>query len=242
MTPPPYEGRSRAVEAGACFDWFRHGWATFMAYPAIWLTLTVIFLVIMTALMVVPLVGQLAIYMLMPVLVAGMLHVCQRISRDETPEVSDLFIAFQREATQLIITGLLNLAGTVAIGVMLTAVASGSVIGGTLLGSPGPLGLGAIMGGMMLSGLLAVVLLTLLMMSMWFAPALVHFHQMKAWPALKASFQACATNWLPFLLFGLISFVLAFFAILPLGLGFLLLTPVMVGTLFAAYQDIFVAA
>ncbi|MEY4592903.1 MAG: hypothetical protein RIR18_1798 [Pseudomonadota bacterium] len=239
--PQPYDGRCRAVEAGACFDWLRQGWAMFTVFPAIWLTLSVIFAVIVLSLMIVPLVGQIALYMLLPILIAGMLQVCQRITDDETPEVQDLFVAFRRESTQLIITGLLNLGGTFAVGIMLTVVASGSAVGGILLGAPGPLGLGAVIGGMMISGLFAVVLLTLLMMSMWFAPALVYFHHMQAWPAIKASFQACAANWLPFLLFGLISLVMTFFALLPLGMGLLILLPVMVGSLYAAYRDIFVA-
>lgn len=229
------------MEAGACFDWLRQGWAMFTAHPAIWLTLSVIFAVIVTSLMIVPLVGQIALYMLLPILIAGMLRVCQRITDDETPEVRDLFSAFHRESTQLIITGLLNLVGTFAVGIMLTVVASGSAFGGMILGAPGPLGLGAVIGGMMISGLFAVVLLTLLLMSMWFAPALVYFHHMPAWPAIKASFQACAANWLPFLLFGLISLVMTFFALLPLGLGLLILLPIMVGSLYAAYRDIFVA-
>lgn len=241
LAPTIYEGRSREVEAGACFDWLRQGWAMFTAHPAIWLTLSVIFAVLVTSLMIVPLVGQIALYMLLPVLIAGMLRVCQRITDEETPEVRDLFSAFHRESTQLIITGLLNLVGTFAVGIMLTVVASGSALGGMILGAPGPLGLGAVIGGMMISGLFAVVLLTLLMMSMWFAPALVYFHHMQAWPAIKASFQACATNWLPFLLFGLISLVMTFFALLPLGLGLLILLPIMVGSLYAAYRDIFVA-
>lgn len=241
IKPLPYDGQSRVVEAGACFDWLRQGWACFVAYPATWLTVSVLFGVILLALGIVPLIGQIALYMLLPILVAGMLHICLRISREEEPSIGDLFIAFRSASTQLVITGLLNLLGTIAIGIMLTVVASGSAIGGILLGAPGPLGLGAVMGGMMISGLFAVVLLTLLTMAMWFAPALVFFHDMKAWPALKASFLACAANWLPFLVFGLIALVLTFFALLPLGLGLILLLPVMVGSLFAAYRDIFVA-
>ena len=44
-----------------------------------------------------------------------------------------------------------------------------------------------------------------------------------------------------FLILGLIAFVLCFFAALPVGLGFLVLIPVLAGTAFASYQDVFVA-
>ena len=241
IAPPPYDGRSRVVEAGSCFEWLRHGWAMFRAHPATWLAITAVLVLIFLALMAVPLIGQIALYMLLPILVAGTLHACQRTTAGETPSVNDLFIAFNKDATQLVITGLLNLAATVAIMVMLKVIAAGSALGGIMLGAPGPLGLAAVMGSMMLSGLFAVVFLTLLTMAMWFAPALVFFHRMEAWPALKASFNACAANWLPFLLFGIISLVLLFFALLPLALGLLLLFPVMVGSLYAAYRDLFVA-
>lgn len=241
FAPPPYDGRARVVEAGTCFEWFRHGWAMFRAHPAIWLAITAILCVIFLGLMAVPLVGQLALYMIGPILVAGTLEACQITTEGGLPSVNNLFIAFNRNPTQLVITGLLNLVATVAIAIMLKIVAAGSALGGIMLGAPGPLGLAAVMGGMMLSGLFAVVFLTLLTMAMWFAPALVYFHNMEAWPALKASFNACAANWLPFLLFGIISLVAIFFALLPLGLGLLLLFPVMVGSLYAAYRDIFVA-
>jgi uncharacterized membrane protein len=57
--------------------------------------------------------------------------------------------------------------------------------------------------------------------------------------ALKASFSANLKNWLVMLVFGLIVLVLCFFATLPMGLGFLVLMPVLYGALYASYKDIF---
>ena len=76
---------------------------------------------------------------------------------------------------------------------------------------------------------------------MWFAPALVFFNNMSPVDACKASLNACLKNILPFLILGLVIFVLAFFAALPVGLGFLVLVPVLAGTLYASYQDVFLA-
>jgi len=78
-----------------------------------------------------------------------------------------------------------------------------------------------------------------LLMAMWFAPALVYFNDMQPVAAMKARFNACLKNWLVMSIYGLMTLVLCFFAALPMGLGFLVLIPVMVGALYASYKDIF---
>ena len=115
----------------------------------------------------------------------------------------------------------------------------GSVAGGLL--SAQPAGLGVIFGGLMLSLLLSLALSVPVVMAIWFAPALVFFNNMQPVEALKASFEACMKNVLAFLVYGLIVLVLAFFAALPVGLGFLVLIPVLAGSVYAAYRDVFVA-
>ena len=98
-----------------------------------------------------------------------------------------------------------------------------------------------IFGGLMLSLLLSLALSVPAVMAIWFAPALVFFNNMQPVEALKASFEACMKNVLAFLVYGLIVLVLAFFAALPVGLGFLVLIPVLAGSVYAAYRDVFVA-
>lgn len=43
------------------------------------------------------------------------------------------------------------------------------------------------------------------------------------------------------LVYGIFVLVLAFFAALPAGLGFLVLAPVLAGSIYAQYRDLFVA-
>jgi uncharacterized membrane protein len=62
---------------------------------------------------------------------------------------------------------------------------------------------------------------------------------MKPVDAMKASFAAGQKNWLAMSVFGVILMVAAFFATLPLGLGFLLLLPIFCGAVYASYRDIF---
>jgi len=57
---------------------------------------------------------------------------------------------------------------------------------------------------------------------------------------MKSSFQGCLRNMLPFLIYGILGFLLAIVAVIPLGLGLLVLGPVMWGTMYVGYRDIFV--
>jgi len=98
-----------------------------------------------------------------------------------------------------------------------------------------------IFGGLMLSVLVSLALSVPVFMAIWFAPALVFFNNMQPVAALKSSFDACMKNVLPFFVYGLIMTVLMFFAALPVFLGFLVLVPVIVGSVYAGYRDVFVA-
>jgi len=76
-------------------------------------------------------------------------------------------------------------------------------------------------------------------MASWFAPALVVFDNMQAWDAMKTSFSACLSNMLPFLLYGIIALMLTVLAMIPFGLGLLVLGPVLIASVYTGYRDIF---
>ena len=236
---PAFNGSSRVVPPGNAFDWLRQGWALFAANPGLWIGLTIVLLVIVLGVQIVPLVGTLAAHLLMPVLGAGLLLVCRKIDEEERVQIDDLFAGFKQNAGPLVMVGVLYMVAMFAIVVIVVVVGGGSVAGGLL--SAQPEGLGVIFGGLMLSLLLSLALSVPVVMAVWFAPALVFFNHMQPVEALKASFEACMKNVLAFLVYGLIVLVLAFFAALPVGLGFLVLIPVLAGSVYAAYRDVFVA-
>ena len=236
---PAFNGNSRVVPPGNAFDWLRQGWALFAANPGLWIGLTIVLLVIVLGVQIVPLVGTLAAHLLMPVLGAGLLLVCRKIDEEERVQIDDLFAGFKQNAGPLVMVGVLYMVAMFAIVVIVVVVGGGSVAGGLL--SAQPEGLGVIFGGLMLSLLLSLALSVPVVMAVWFAPALVFFNHMQPVEALKASFEACMKNVLAFLVYGLIVLVLAFFAALPVGLGCLVLIPVLAGSVYAAYRDVFVA-
>lgn len=239
LAAPPYLGNSRAVAAGNAFDWLKQGWGLFVVNPGVWIAITVVLLVLLLGLNVVPLVGTLAANLLTPLLGAGLLRACEKAAGGQAPELGDLFVGFKQNTSNLVMVGVLYMAAMLGVALIVLTLGGGSVAGGLMMGRPA--GIGLAFGGVMLAMLLSLALSVPLMMALWFAPALVFFNNMAPLPALKASFNACLKNTLAFLVYGLIVLVLVFFAALPVGLGLLVLVPVLAGSIYASYRDVFVA-
>jgi len=58
---------------------------------------------------------------------------------------------------------------------------------------------------------------------------------------MKASFEACLANLGPLLVYGLVYIGLAIIASIPLGLGWLVLGPMMAGSCYASWRRVFAA-
>ena len=78
-----------------------------------------------------------------------------------------------------------------------------------------------------------------LYMALWFAPSLIVFNNLKPLDAMKASFTGCLKNIVPFLFYSIVLLVLCMLAVIPFGLGFLVLGPVIVASIYTGYRDIF---
>jgi uncharacterized membrane protein len=57
--------------------------------------------------------------------------------------------------------------------------------------------------------------------------------------ALTTSFSACLKNIVPFLVWGVMALLLGILATIPILLGWLLLGPVLMVSVYTAYRDIF---
>jgi uncharacterized membrane protein len=76
-------------------------------------------------------------------------------------------------------------------------------------------------------------------MAYWFAPLLIVKQDFGVGKAMLCSLKACAMNFVPFLLYGLVGLVLTIVAMIPLFLGFLILIPMIIASIYTAYRDIF---
>lgn len=233
--PLPHPGR---VGPGDTLQWLAAGWRTFVAKPGIWIGQTLILIVILTALGFVPFLGWAIAPLAFPVLVAGMLAGVQALERGERLRVGHLFDGLRRHAGNLLMIGAFHLFGALLAALIAAAVGGSAALTGMLVGAFAGMGMAA--GGMMLAVVVFTVLWVLLLMALWFAPALVMLQDVSPLDAMKISAQACLTNLLTFIVFGLVLYVLTWVAMLPAGLGMLVLVPVLAGALYAAWQDTFI--
>ena len=238
---PAFNGNSRAVTADNAFEWLKHGGALFIVNPGLWIALTLVLIIVMLGLYIAPLIGALATNLLTPIFGAGLLHVSKKTANDETPEITDLFVGFKknRNTNSLLLLGVLYMAALQMVFFIVFILGGGSLARSLI--TDGPTSIAVALGGLLLAMLLSVAFFVPLFMAMWFAPALVFFNNMPPLKALRASFNAYLKNIVPFLVYGLIVMALMFFAALPAGLGFLVLIPILAGSAYASYRDIFVA-
>jgi hypothetical protein len=225
------EGQSLA--GGQGWQWIVDGWNLFKAQPGLWIGIILVVGVLYVLVSLIPYLGQLVTTVLTPVIGGGLLLGCRALDHGEPLEFRHLTAGFEHHGAKLAALGGISLLAVIVFVAILFAF-GGAGLG--LAGGSRSLGFGL----MALLGLLVVLGLSVpFYMAMWFAPALVVFHEYDVVTALKASFFACLKNIVPFLIYGLVLLVLTFVAAIPFGLGLLVLGPVVICSVYTAYRDIF---
>jgi len=241
--PPIADGRR--VSAGRGSAWVGEAWRMFKDAPGSWVACFLIFVIIMVVLAIIPILGNIVGALISPFLVAGMMIGCRELERNEELQVSHLFAGFKGNSGQLLVLGLLEfglslIAMLIAAGIIILTV--GAVFLGVLAGqAPDP---GATLDPGFWLGAVTMILIVLALfipvtMAVWFAPALVALDKIEPLTALKWSFFACMKNIWPFLVYGIVTLLLAIIASIPLALGWLLLGPVIIASVYTSYRDIF---
>ena len=106
----------------------------------------------------------------------------------------------------------------------------------------------------LLALLVSLALMIPVLMAVWFAPALVVFHNLSPTAAIKTSLKACNDNFRPFLIYGLAAFgyivlfylmvfivtaLIPFVGIILFILSFVLLFSISLASIYSTYEDIF---
>lgn len=237
----------KSVGSDRVVGWYGSGFDMFKSNVGIWIVMSLVFMVIVVVLSFIPLVN-IAVNIIFPVFVGGFMLGCAAIDRGEDLRIDHLFEGFQKHFGSLAIVGLLYMA--ILFGMMIVVgILAAMVIGIGGLGammSGGGNGSAALFAGGVGIGIILLVLVVLalsipLAMAVWYAPALVVFHNMAPIDAMKSSFSGCMKNILPFLIYGILYLVFAIVATIPFGLGWFVLGPVIVASVYTSYKEIYLS-
>lgn len=235
----------RTVEAGRGAGWLGDGFDYFKRNAGTWIGVTVVLFVVYIALALLPIIGGLAGQLLAPVFSAGILLGCRNMDEGGTLELGHLFKAFSGNPGPLLVIGALYLAAVIVLGIIMLIFAF-ILLGGvdtiTQLINGDASGLLTNLPMLLIVMLVGLGLYVPVLMALWFAPALVALGGQSVQDALSASFLGCLRNILPFLIWGIFALMLFIVAIIPAGLGLLVLVPMIWASTYVAYKEIFVSS
>ncbi|MDQ6618695.1 MAG: hypothetical protein M3Z31_03190 [Pseudomonadota bacterium] len=195
-------------------SWFKEAFVMFSAARMPWIFMLLSYYAIMAVVDVLPVIGHIAVPVLKPVFAVGFLAAAWAQERGQRPAMKQLFQGFRANLRALLPLGVLLLAGATA-AVMATTLVDGGALVDALSGKT-VLDEDRLASGKMQQAMLfgAAVALPVLL-ALWYAPALVVFHDCRAPRALAASFRACILNWRPL---GLYALMVTFYAVVVPGL------------------------
>ena len=234
-------GESVAIGNGAA--WLGDGWKIFMKNPGIWIVFFILLMVIAVILSLIPFIGQLALALITPALYGGLIYAADRCKRDERIEVGDMFQAFRdkEKLTPMLILGGILLAFQFMMVIVVVMFIGGMAAMVGVNADPDVASAGVGMGAILaLLVLLAVGLV--FGMAYFFAVPLIMLRGVPPMEALQNSLGTCLRNILALLLYSILVFVAAIVAAIPFGLGFFVLFPVIMGSWYSSFIDIYPAS
>ncbi len=232
----------QSVDFGKGLTWYGDGWEIFKTNPGMWIVFIILLFVIAAVLALVPVLGPLLLSLIMPGLLGGILYSAREAAERREMDVNHLFVGFKEPKTR----NALLVLGAVMVGASVIFMLIALILIGSSMGMAGMMnegrhdmmaaGLGV---GMLLAMLLMSAIGLLLSMAFFYAVPLIMFTAAEPVAAMKSSFAACLANILPLLLFSVAYIVLAAVAVIPFGLGMLVLLPVTFGAVYASYRDVY---
>lgn len=226
------------VAAGRGGAWWSEAWDLFKKAPGTWILIFIVFMLLSVVFAIIPL-GSLVTNICYPVIAAGVMLGCRSLEEGNGLTLGHLFAGFKKNVGSLLLVGVLYLVGMMLIGIFVGVGMALMIPKFAAAGQSGPdfMALAPIF---LLVVLVAIALMMPLIMAIWFAPAIVIFHDVQPMAAMKASFAGSLRNFVPFLVYGLVGLGLAIVAAIPLGLGFLVYGPLLWATVYTGYRDIYI--
>lgn len=239
MPTPPI----RSAPAGRGFSWIGEGFSQLRDAPIPWILASLAFVAASIALGLLPILGGLALQLLLPPAMAGFVFASARQARGADPELPDFLRGFGERLPSLLILALAQIAillGLAALGALAAILLFGAGFVSAAAGAdlnPESLGTGLLLLLAFVLGILAVSIPVT--MAFWFSAPLVAFAGLSPPQALAASFSACLRNLLPMIAYSIGAFGLSLLVSATFGLAALFVIPVLLASFSRSYAEIF---
>ncbi len=245
--------------------WILDGFKNFTTSPLTWSLVVFLYLLMLGTLSILPFVSIIST-IIAPILMAGLMMCARENKYNSIFYIKNLFDGFRLNGGKLASLGALYFGLIILLFIVVAVVALILILGTAesfeALLAPNSLTpeLGLLI---LLVLLIALSAMIPIIMAFWFAPALVIFHDVDIFEAVKLSFMGCIKNMMPYLIYSLAYIVIYFLAVIPIAIlvslmnsetpNFILLTiTILVGiaelfiftsvfftSIFASYEDIF---
>ena len=193
------------LDAGRGLHWLKVAYGMLSMARIQWLLLLLCYYLLLGLVDLIPFLGQLAAPILKPVFAVGFLAAAWSQERGETPRLRQLFQGFRSNLWALVPLGVVLLVG-ITVAVLGTSLVDGGRLLDAVSGKT-KLDEALLSDDRVEAAMLFAVLCALpVMLSLWFAPALVVFQDCTALQALRTSLRASIANWKPISVYGLLVF------------------------------------
>jgi uncharacterized membrane protein len=229
--------RVRDLRASRGLAWLGEAWRLFRGAPTVWIGLSAGWMIITLGLVLVPVVGGVAANLLQPIFFASFALAARKQLDGQAIEMGALFAGFRLPLKPLVNLGAILLVAEIAIFFLMS-----------LLGLPGAGDAGEIttvtdyvqqLRGKEWILVVGLVLTGLVKGAMWFAPAILAFHALSTAHAVRWSIFAALSNMGAMIAYGIAVTVAFLAAVLPWGLGLIVVVPLMVASTYTGYRDVF---
>ncbi|WP_020558076.1 hypothetical protein [Thiofilum flexile] len=237
--------RIKTVALAQVMQWYQFGYELWYRYKWQWLLVSLVCSLMLLGVAVIPGVNWL-MYVVLPLVIAALLYMARRAVQGYEPGLEQFafILGLTEQRTQLLWIGL-------GLAVLMLLVS----FSGRILQPPAVLNytlaeLAQAQRGMevghsffttLLNSLIQIAAVCFAAIALLFAPALALFRKVPAWLAVKSSLRAFWLNKGALLFFLFIQTMLTLLALLPFGLGLLVLLPITVLALYRAYTEIFIS-
>jgi len=219
--------------------WLGEAFRLFRGAPVAWLSLCAGWIAITFALILVPFIGGVIANFLQPVFFASFAIAAFRQSAGESLAIGDLFAGFKRNLRALVNLGALLLLAEIAIFAFMALLGLPLASSGDQTSTVGEY-VEALKGRewILATGFLLTVAIK---GALWFAPPLIAFHGMSTVQAMRWSLYAAISNLGAMIAYGVALLLLFLAALIPWGLGLVVVIPIMAISTYVGYREVFEA-